>query len=200
MSSAVSPIINTALNQAMSNAKLTGVEQYYCVVTDAAKLKQIQEFIDQVQLCMRHAIYDAVNGLAEEGGRAANFNKYYADPDEMASLSDGRMKVFPMKLGYAIEKETYSYLRFQAKLLGFNFIEETKGSNGTDFPGSFIAIKDGGKDSRPDLRLALGGGDEAAFDLTSKLDAKKTHTSARNWATVASVKYIAEIWYDITEY
>jgi hypothetical protein len=141
-----------------------------------------------------------MNGLADEGRRAANFNKYYVDPEQALILSDGRKKVFPMKLGYAIEKQTYLYLRFEAPRLGFRYLEETKGSDGAEFPGSFIGIQGDGKDSRPDLRLALGGGEEAAFDLTSKLDAMKTHTATRNWAVVPSVKYIAEIWYDIDEF
>jgi hypothetical protein len=70
-----------------------------------------------------------------------------------------------MKLGYAIEKQTYAYLRYDAPLLGFKYLEETEDSDASGLSRLIHRIKDDGIDSRSGLHLALGDGEEAAFDL-----------------------------------
>lgn len=109
-------------------------------------------------------------------------------------------KVGAMIFGSAVEEEAYWLLAEK-----YHPVEGEPGDYTIEtpdrilplFPHYFGGIGDK-KGSRPDIRLALGSGCEALFDITSAANAGhilEKGCSQGNWMTRANIPFIAEVFY-----
>jgi hypothetical protein len=116
---------------------------------------------------------------------------------------------FGASIGSAIEAQTYELLK-QHRTLGRHWANNrTAGADaagdylleyperrGALFPHHFAASAVRVKGSRPDIRLALGDGYEALFDITS--EAEKGHVLTKgdgHWLKKDKVVFVAEVFY-----
>jgi hypothetical protein len=120
----------------------------------------------------------------------------------------GAVKIFKASFGSAIEERTYELLSettvISSDELGdwddFSYETELQTSLGSDFPHSFKG-RGGSKGSRPDIRLALGNGYEALYDITANTDVSRGHfknkgSNAMSWLGRKNIPFIAEVYYD----
>ena len=106
-----------------------------------------------------------------------------------------------MVFGSAVEEEAYYLLADKYQPVDGqpgDYTLETPWRIPPLFPHSFYRRGDR-KGSRPDVRLALGNGCEALFDITSK--ASEGHILKKgcvpgNWLTRNNIPFIAEVFYD----
>lgn len=79
-----------------------------------------------------------------------------------------------------------------------DFLLQTSGPHGACFPCDFRGAR--GEGSRPDVRVALGDGTEALFDITSR--GEEGHVLEKGggqWLKMPNVVFIAEVIYDENE-
>lgn len=118
----------------------------------------------------------------------------------------GAARVFKAAFGSAIEERAYQLLDANDSIWvedyvdwdDFNFATELQLANvGSGFPHSFKG-KGTSKGSRPDVRLALGNGFEALYDITSDSITSQGHINKKGtngWLARANVPFIAEVYY-----
>lgn len=119
-------------------------------------------------------------------------------------IGPGRENEFYMRSGSAIEAQTYYYLERWRKPANYqpdslhepgDYLIEHARSHGRLFPYDFSSpIK--GEGSRPDIRVALGDGYEALYDITSEKSAGHVLKKGNgHWLSKRKVLLIAEIYY-----
>lgn len=118
----------------------------------------------------------------------------------------GAVRIFKAAFGAAIEERAYQLLDANDALWvedytewdDFNFATELQLADAASgFPHSFKG-RGASKGSRPDVRLALGGGYEALFDITSDSIVSQGHILGKGvngWLARSNVPFIAEVYY-----
>lgn len=166
-------------------------------------------FLHMLDECVAKAHHEAVN-LALDGNdaKAAQFLRRFEGFSHGTGTREykGACRIFKAAFGSAIEERAYQLLDANDSIWvedytewdDFQFAIELQRPDATGgFPHSF-AGKGNAKGSRPDVRLALGNGFEALFDITSNSVISQGHIhkkGANGWLARGNVPFIAEVYY-----
>lgn len=128
---------------------------------------------------------------------------------ETRFFATGSHRFYRASVGYSIEKSVYEFLvaAYMAQAKENNIYTATSQRGhpfafAFEFTGTCDGFPNSFKNSRPDIRVALGKGQdgnwyEALFDLTSEKQKGHVLKKRDKWVTKERVPYIAEIlWTD----
>lgn len=190
----------------------------YHVFKDAWDINKHQEHQWELAWSFLHLLNQCVNQAATEAQslqldandpKAAHFYRRWEGFSYGTKTREykGAIRIFKASYGSAVEERTYQLLEQNDEIWvedygdwdDFNFATELQGADPeSGFDHSFRG-RGGGKGSRPDIRLALGNGFEALYDITANTPISQGHINgkgANGWLKRPNVPFIAEIYYD----
>lgn len=119
-------------------------------------------------------------------------------------IGPGGDNLFAMRTGSAIEAQTYAFLSQWRRAANGrpmsldkpgDYLIEFPGPRGKLFPSDFTSSVTG-KGARPDIRVALGDGYEARFDLTAERSVGHILSKGGgHWLSNGRALLIAEVFY-----
>lgn len=172
------------------------------------------DFLDVLDRAVRRAaVRTLMLDFSTNTGRHDSYGNLLED---WSSSSAKRQRTadrwYRARLGYVIEAEANAGLARSAVRSGWHCVDDrpinvvgagdyllqTPGPRGSLFPCDFRGPR--GEGSRPDVRVALGDGTEALFDITSR--GEEGHVLDKgggHWLGMPQVVFIAEVIYDESE-